>query len=172
MSVSLTFNSSGVQSDMTVKVFRTSQGGGFVGVDTYQERFSQALTEGSGSNQISGVFSSKSVSVTGGLIIELSDDADPTNGGGSEVPSSDPINKKLKGILIINTDDTNYITVSLGGNPLGGWLNTGATNLIYPGGAVEWYSPVGSATLTGSADEIVLTASAGTIICELHYMFG
>ena len=145
------------------------------GTDTYEHSVSKSITDGTGSNQSTGVCGGSVTATTGGVTLSLADSADPFGTGGNDVPSEDPEGKKLHLLVIENQDSTNYVTVGLGANPLAGFLaGTTPTARIDAGGFLVAYWPAGnsSAMHDGVDDEITVTANSASVILKIFYMFG
>lgn len=159
---------------LTASLLRAQSVGGFSGTDRINVSASQAFTDGTGSGQASGFFSSKFTATTGGITISLADSADPLGAAGDDVPTSDPEGLKLRAILIKNNDSTNFVTLSLGTNALTSWLaGTAPTVRIPAGGFLAATMPAGlDAMNDGSDDEIKLTADTASCIVEIAYIYG
>jgi len=78
-----------------------------------------SFTDGTGTNQAEGFLTGSITVTTGGITLSLADSADPLGTGGDDVPENgyDPEGKKIKALLIENTDSTNYVTLGKGTNP-------------------------------------------------------
>ena len=85
--------------------------GGVAGKDALEVTHNQAYTDGTGSNQASGWFSSSLTVTTDGITISLADSEDPLGAAGDDVPTSDPEGLKLRAIVIFNDDSTNFVTL-------------------------------------------------------------
>ena len=133
-----------------------------------------SLTNGSGSNQASGGFSSSFTATTGGISISLADSADPLGAAGDDVPTSSPEGLKLKAIFIENQDATNFVRVKGGVNADTNIL-TGSTDSINitAGGFFLWTSPAGvSAMNDGVDDELLITANSASCTVKIIYLYG
>jgi hypothetical protein len=154
---------------------RAQSVGGFSGKDTIVVSKNQSFTDGTGTNQATGFFSSTFTAATGaGTTISLADSADPLGASGDDVPTSDPEGTKLRGILIINNDDTNFITVKRGLNGETSILTGGTDSIkISAGGFFAWTSPAGiDAMNDGVDDELTIIADTANCQVSIAYVYG
>lgn len=153
---------------------RAQSVGGFSGKDNVTVSKNQSFTDGSGTNQASGFFSSTFTAATGGSTISLADSADPLGALGDDVPTSDPEGLKIRGILIINNDSTNFVTVKRGVNGEASIFNGGTDGIVLSaGGFFAWTSPAGiSAMNDGSDDELLFTADTAGVSVTLTFIYG
>ena len=163
-----------IELEWAINLIRAQSVGGVTGKDELRITKEPELTDGTGTNQATGWFSTGIDVTTGATTISLADSADPTGALGDDVPTSDPEGLKLRAICLINTDDTNYVTVGLGANALTSWLaGTGPTVRIPAGGFLCATFPAGLDTMNdGADDEITLQADTATCRVELAYLFG
>ena len=149
--------------------------GGVAGKDELSVSKNQAFTDGTGTNQASGWFSSTFTATTGaGITISLADSADPLGAAGDDVPTTDPEGLKLRALVIINNDTTNFITVKQGTNGEASVL-TGSTDSIKisAGGFFAWTSPAGiSAMNDGADDELTVIADTASCSTTISYLYG
>lgn len=137
-------------------------------------KITKALSDGSGTGAATGFFSTTFTATTGGITISMADSADPLGAAGDDTPTMDPEGLKLRGFLIENQDDTNYISVKSGTN---GDINIldGATDsiIVTAGGFFAWNSPAGVNAMTdGTDDEILVTADTASCSVKITYIFG
>ena len=105
--------------DIDFALTRTSLGA-MNGDDILRKKYVQNFTNGSSDGQASCWLSEFSMTaVTGaGSTFSIADSADPFGGIGDEVPTADPEGLKVRGLIIKNTDTTNFVTLSGGANPV------------------------------------------------------
>lgn len=159
----------------TVSLNRLQDNGVVFGRDNYEHKINNAISNGTGSNQVTGVFSGQFTVTTGSSTISLADSVDPLGALGDDVPSEDPEGKALKSLIITNLDPTNYVTLGLGANALANVLGAGSTVRIFPGGTFAWYAAAGAGSAAmsdGADDEITLQANTASCICKMTYSFG
>lgn len=152
----------------------TSSEGSVEGVRNTTHSIVKTLTQGTGTNQGDGVFSSTFTAATGGTTVSLADSADPLGAVGDDTPTSDPEGLKLRCVLIENLDGTNFVSFKKGTNGDTAILS-GATDSIKitAGGMLLWYSPAGvNAMNDGTDDEYVLTADTAGVSVKLTYIYG
>ena len=150
---------------------KTQDTGGVTGEDYLAISESLSLADGSSSDEATGWFSSQFTATTGGVTVSLADSADPLGGSGDNYPTEDPEGTKIKAIYIKNEDDTNYVTLGLGSNPISNWLGT--TIRIPAGSVLFQYLPDGiDAINDGVDDELTFTANTDDCTVSLMYMFG
>lgn len=164
--------SGSIKATIDIKLARTGEAG-HTGVDSLTREPTLSLTDGSGADQATGFFSEEFTFTTGGITISMGEDATPIAGGGIN-PTEDPDGKDLRVLLIENTDDTNYVTVTTGTNALSGWIGATDTIDIPAGGFLLAVFPIDKITLdaTGNADEIKITANTASCVCRVTYIFG
>lgn len=135
---------------------------------------SKRLTDGSGSNQATGFFSSTFTATTGGITVSLADSADPLGAAGDDTPTMDPEGTELRAVLIENLDSTNYITVKRGTNGEASILTGGTDSIkLVAGGLFLWTCPAGDNTMNdGSDDELLITADTASCSVKISYVFG
>lgn len=133
-----------------------------------------SLTDGSGANQATGGFTASFTATTGGITISLADSADPLGAAGDDVPTSDPEGLKLRAIMLVNEDNTNYVEVSKGSNTLTSWLGgTSPTVRIPAGGMLLATFPSGlDAMNDGVDDELTVTANIASCTVKIIYLYG
>jgi len=135
-----------------------------------------SFTDGTGTNQAEGFLTGSVTVTTGGITLSLADSADPLGTGGDDVPENgyDPEDKKIKALLIENTDSTNYVTLGLGAHPPTDILaGTTPTHRIAPSGFYLYVIPQGTAAIAdGVNDELTLTANTASCICKVSVVYG
>jgi len=155
-------------------VNRSQSLGSFSGKDKAKVIHKNVFSDGSGTDQATGFFSSQFTATTGGITISLADSADPLGAAGDDVPTSDPEGLKLRAILITNEDSTNYVTLVPGTNAITSWFGAGTHTLRIPAGGVLLATfPAGLDALNdGVDDEIKITADTASVTVNIAYMFG
>ena len=150
----------------------TTTEGGIVGERSANHTFKTNLTDGAGTDQATGFFSSTFTATTGGITISLADSADPLGAAGDDAPTSDPKGLLLRALMIENQDSTNFITIQQGTNALNNW-NTGILNLS-AGGVYLHTFPAGKTNPMndGVDDEILITADTANVTTKITYIFG
>lgn len=159
-------------------------GGGFSGLDRYDQLVAQAFTNGSNSGQALGAFTSEfTVLFPGPNIVQLASN-DPLVGMSDDEPSTDPANSQLRAIIFENLDDPvtgNFYDVmpSAGAAGLDGWILGGTGGqpplLRVPAGSVLLASfPNGlpAWTTPGNGDGLELTPDTAAILARMTYLFG
>ena len=161
--------------EVLVKPAITTTEGSVLGDRSVAHKIIKTMTDGSGSNQGTGFFSSTFTAVTGaGSTISLADSADPLGAAGDDTPTMDPEGLKLRCLLIENLDSTNFVTVSRGSNGETSVI-TGTTDgiKIVAGGFFLWYSPAGDSAMNdGADDEIKVVADSSSVSTIITYIFG
>ena len=143
--------------------------GDLTGRDTLIGTLTQVFTNGAGANQATCMLSGNGTSTVAPITLSLADSVNPLSTFSDEVPSADPEGLKVRLLIIRNLDDTNFITVTPGGFPIGDI----GTNLIYPGGWFIWMAPAGGNVINdGVDDEITLTADTGPCLAEVQVVYG
>ena len=155
------------------KLDRTNSAG-YTGKDVLSHTKTQPFSDGSGSGGATIWFNTSFDATTGGITISLADSADPLGGAGDDAPTADPEGKKIKAVLIENTDDTNYIELSLGTNAVTNWLGgTTPTVRIPAGGFLAQTFPAGiDAINDGSDDEIKISADTASVTTKISILYG
>jgi len=152
---------------------RRTGGGGHTGVDVLSRKPAISLTDGTGSNQAIGWFSSTFTATTSGVTISLADSSDPLGAAGDDAPTCDPEGTDLRLLMIENLDDTNYITIEKGTNGVS-FLGTTPGIKVPPGGV--FFLMAGEDGLgplnDGSNDEIKITANTADCSVAIDYVFG
>jgi len=152
----------------------TTVEGNVLGDRQATHKLTKTMTNGTGTSQAQGYFSTSFTATTGGITISLADSADPLGAAGDDTPTSDPEGLKLRGLLIENQDATNFVSFGQGTN---GDTNviSGSTDTVRidPGGLLLWYSPTGSNAMSdGVDDEVKLTADTASCTVKITYIFG
>ena len=135
-----------------------------------------SFTDGTGTSQAEGWLTGVNTVTTDGITWSLADSVDPFGAGGDDVPENgyDPEGKKIKAILILNNDSTNYVTLGLGAHPPTDILaGTTPTHRIAAGSFYLYVNPKGTAAIEdGVNDELSLTANTATCSCEALVVYG
>jgi len=172
MSIADTLNAS-VYVKVAGALSRAQTYGGVSGKDSMEVTKTNSFTDGTGTNQASGWFSSQLTVTTGGITVSLAN-ADPLGAAGDDAPTSAVEGLKLRAIIITNDDSTNYITVAPGTAGITSWLaGTLPTVRIPAGGMLLATFPAGLDALNDTSDdEILLTANTDNCVCRLTYIYG
>lgn len=161
-----------VSASINVKI--DSSEGGIEGERRAVHEITKKLTDGSGSNEAVGFFSSTFTASAAGLHMTLANSSDPLVAAGDDSPTSDPEGKKLKAVLIENQGTTNHVLIKRGTNGETSILDGGTDSIrISPGGIFLWYSPAGvSAMNDGTDDELFIQTDSDTSTVKITYIFG
>lgn len=144
------------------------------GLDHVEVSKINAFTDGTGTDQANGWFSSQFTVTTGGGVTVSLANADPLGGAGDDVPTSTVEGLKLRAIMICNDDATNYVTVAPGVAGVTSWIAGTTPSVRIPaGGMLLATFPAGLDALNDTTDdELLFIANSASCICRLAYIYG